>query len=245
MRLAAMLVFAAWATALAPSAAAQQPPARWESAAPPAGEGEGVPSISMWRIELGYRGSFITDPGYNPFSTQEYLPQVSLAASRTLFAQGRLSFAPGIAWDYGSSNATARGDQTSLGMHRLTVPLEGRLHLGGWGYAFLRAAPGVALVNTEVDDGSAPAPLTKSRWLFATDVSAGYAWLAWPRPEAPSPSRGHLWLQGEAGYGWVVAERLNLAPDLPPGSPQTTSGVDLGSLAMSGAFFRIAAAASF
>jgi hypothetical protein len=199
---------------------------------------------TMWRVELGYRGGFVTDAGYNPFSTQDYFSQVSMAASRTVFTRGRMSFAPGIGWDYGRSSATARGASASLDVHRLVVPLEGRVHFGAWGYAFVRAAPGIALESVEVDDASAPAPMTKSRWLFATDLSAGYAYPVLPRAD-PYEHVPRAWVQADGGYGWIVTQRLNLAPDLPSSDPRLASGVDLGSLTMRGAFFRVAAAVSF
>ena len=198
---------------------------------------------SMWRVEMGYRGSFVTNAGYNPFSTQDYFSQFSLGGSRTLVARGRFSFAPGLAWEYGNSSATARGDAASFSMHRLTVPLEGRLHFGAWGYAFLRAAPGLATQRAEIDDASASAPLTKALWLFSTDVSAGYAWLLWPRAQ-PTATLTRLWLQSDVGYGWVATERLTLGPDSSSSSQHVTA-IDLGALAMQGAYFRIAVAASF
>ncbi|MDP8999800.1 MAG: hypothetical protein M3O46_06790, partial [Myxococcota bacterium] len=195
-------------------------------------------------FELGYRGAFVADSGYEPFSTQNYFAQVSMAASRTVYARGRFSFAPGLAYDYGKSGATARGDATSFQMHRIVVPLEGRMHFGPWGYAFLRAAPGAALESVEVNDPTSPAPLTKSRWLFATDVSAGYAFPLLPRA-SPYEATPRVWIQTDWGYGWVAAQRLNLAPDVPSGDPRLASGVDLGSLTMRGAFFRVAGSVSF
>jgi hypothetical protein len=187
------------------------------------------------RVELGYRGSFVTNAGYNPFSSNDYLGQFSLLASRTLYVAHPFAFAAGLAWDYAGGGGFARGSQSSLTLDRLTVPLEGRLHFGDWGYAFLRVAPGVAFVRTEIDDSSAPTPLAKERWLFATDVSAGYSFpLVFRRGRTP-----RAWLNADGGYGWVANERL----DLTPGGG--VSGVDLGTLALNGAFFRIALAASY
>jgi hypothetical protein len=226
---------------VAPGARAQEPPAASESVAP---RGNIDRLEVMWRIELGYRGAFVTDPGYDPFSTQNYFPQASMAASRTVYTRGRFSFAPGFAWDYGRTSATARGDTASLEVHRLVIPLEGRIHFGPWGYVFLRAAPGVALENAEVNDPTAPVPLSKSRWLFATDVSAGYAYPIWPRTDRFELGP-RVWLQADGGYGWIVGQRLNLSPDLPSGDQRLASGVDLGSLTMRGPFFRVAAAISF
>jgi hypothetical protein len=221
--------------------------ARAEELSAPDPEATGSPQadgrVAMWRLEMGYRGSFVPSAGFDPFSTNDFLPQFSLSASRTVFSQGPLSFAAGLAWDYGASSATARGDATSLTMHRLTVPLEGRLHFVPWGYAFVRAAPGALSQHAEVDDPSSPANLTKSRWLFATDLSAGYAWLVWPQHGAGHVAR--LWLQADAGYGWVASERLDLSPALASGDTRAVAGVDLGDVTVSGAFFRAAAAVSF
>jgi hypothetical protein len=199
---------------------------------------------SMWRFELGYRGAFVSEAGYNPFSTHDYFAQVSMGGSRTVYTRGSFSLSPGFSWDYGRSSASARGDATSLDLHRLVVSLEGRMHFGAWGYAFVRAAPGVALENAEVDDPTSPAPLTKSRWLFATDLSAGYAYPLWPRAE-PWDRTPRVWLQADGGYGWIATQALNLSPELSSSDARIASGIDLGSLAMRGAFFRIAAAVSF
>jgi hypothetical protein len=202
--------------------------------------------VAMWRIEMGYRGSYIPSSGFDPFSTNDFLPQFSVAASRTLVASasGRVSLAAGLAWDHGSSSAPARGDQASLDIERMTIPIEARLHFGRWGYALLRAAPGVVSQHAELNDTSEPAALTKTTWLFATDLSAGYAWLVWPPTREPAHT-ARLWVQADGGYGWVAQERLNLGPALASGDARVVSGIDLGSITTSGAFFRAAAAVSF
>jgi hypothetical protein len=233
----------ALSTLAAPGARAQMPP--------PAELGEPSPAIDtrteMWRVEMGYRGSYIPSAGYDPFSTNDFFPEFSASASRTVWTSSPLpyafSFAPGVSWDFGNAGATARGDATSLTMHRVTIPLEGRYHLGRWGYAFLRVAPGLAVASTHIDDTAAPAPLTNTRWLFATDVSAGYAYLVWPKKRASTGAR--LWVQGDGGYGFVTDDRLALAPSSSSGTSQPASGVDLGTLSMSGGFFRLGAAVSF
>lgn len=250
----------ALAQSTAPSPAYAAPPAVYAApptayAAPPTGYAATTADYSpptesvdrrveMWRLEMGYRGSFVPSSGFDPFSTNDLLPQFSIAASRTLVARDHLSLAVGLGWDHGTSDATARGDQASLEIERLTVPIEGRLHFGRWGYAFLRGAPGVLSQHAELDDPSAPAPLSKTKWLFATDVSAGYAWLLWRQTREPARV-ARLWLQADAGYGWVARERLDLGPALASGDARVVSGIDLGSITTSGAFFRAAAAVSF
>jgi hypothetical protein len=200
---------------------------------------------AMTRLELGYRGSFVPDQGFDPFSGNDFMPEFYLAASRTVFTSGRFSFAPGVEWDNGGRSSQVRQfDTASLRLNRLTVPLEGRVHFGPWGYAFARVAPGVAALQTQLTDASSPATLSKTQWLFATDLSAGYAWLLWPRFQA-SQLTGRLWLQADVGYALVAQAQLNLGPDLGSGNAQRVDGVDLGTLSMNGAFFRISAAASF
>ncbi len=118
------------------------------------------------------------------------------------------------------------------------------MHFGPWGYAFVRAAPGLALEDASVDDPSSPSTRVKSEWMFSTDVSAGYAWLVVPRFQQ-SDRTGRLWLQGDAGYGWVAGNHLALTPSAGSGQGGGVSGVDLGTLSVEGAFFRLAAAVSF
>ncbi|HEY4013170.1 MAG TPA: hypothetical protein VGM06_07520 [Polyangiaceae bacterium] len=199
-----------------------------------------APLQAMWRVEAGFRANFVTDPGYNPFSTKDYFGQFALAASRTVFVAGPFSFAPGLSWDYGRSSATARGDGSSLDVHRLLVPLEGRVQFGRWGYALVRVAPGVAVEDAEVDDPASPTPLTKSRWLFAGDLSAGYAFPIVAHTGASASSPG-FWVQADGGYGFVATQRLELTQN---GSSATASA-DLGDLALRGGFFRISVAVGF
>ncbi len=236
------IVFAVLGAALTLTAAPGGARAQAEGA--PAREPGVDRTKAMWRYEIGYRGAFVASAGYDPFSNNDYFPQLSMTASRTVYAWGPWSFAPGLSWDYGKTGASARGSPSSLEVHRLTVPLEGRLHFGPWGYAFVRGAPGVALESAEIDDPSAPAALTKNAWLLATDLSAGYAYPFVSRPDTSAPVV-RVWVQADGGYGWVQDHHLALSPALPAGDPRIVDGIDLGTLALRGPFFRLQVAASF
>jgi hypothetical protein len=229
-------------------AAADEPPAPAfapEPAPTPAPPADGVDHRqSMWRFELGYRASLFADSGFDPFSKNDRLSQVSLVATRTLLTHGRFSFAPGLAFESGGSDSTARGDPTSLDVTRFAVPLDGRVHFGPWGYAFVRVAPGATLVGAEVKESSTTGPLQKRTLVFSTDLSAGYAWLAWPWNE-PEKMRGRLWLQADAGYGFAVRDGLSLTPDAGSSGVTNNANVDLGSLVLRGPFARVAVALSF
>ncbi len=240
-----------WIALIATSASAQDAPPSLSPLPAPAPALETAPAPtgadtreSMWRIEAGFRGSFVPSAAFDPFATNDFLPEFSVAATRTLFAAGHLSLALGLGWDYAKTSATARGDSTSLSVQRISAPIEGRVHLGPVGYLFVRAAPGATVERAEVDDAAAAAPLEKSRWLFSTDLSGGFAWLVFPRTREPSAT-ARFWLQADGGYGWVAANHLDLSPALASSDGRVISGTDLGSLDMSGAFFRIDAAVSF
>ncbi len=196
------------------------------------------------RLEVGYRGVFVTNPGYNPFSTQDYFSGASFAVSRALVAESGFSFAAGLAWDFGSSGAMSRGDSAKLEVNRFMVPLEGRLHAGAFGYAFVRVAPGIAGERVEISEASAPSSLAKSQWLFAADASAGYAF-----PLVPVPPRlgrsARLWLVGDGGYSWVADQHVSLTSSPAPGSAPMVNTIDLGTLGLRGAFFRVSAAVSY
>jgi hypothetical protein len=193
---------------------------------------------SFWQGELGVRSTFVSDPGFDPFSSDNALTQLSLGVARTLWAEDRVSFAPGVIWDYGWRAATARGQDTSISSHRLALALEGRYHLFPFLYGLVRVTPGAVHQSVEVDDSLSPAPFVAKSWAFALDASAGAAFLLGPQHEdSASPVR--WWLAAEGGYSYAGSTSLMMHPDLAEGDPRRTGDLDLGTLAMRGAFFRI------
>jgi hypothetical protein len=193
---------------------------------------------SFWQGELGVRSTFVTDPGFDPFSTDNALTQFSLGLARTVWAEDRVSFAPGVIWDYGWRAGTARGQDTSISSHRLALALEGRYHLFPFVYGLVRLTPGAAHQSVEVDDSLSPAPFVAKGWVFALDASAGAAFLLGPqREDSASPVR--WWLAAEGGYSYAASTSLVMHPDLAPDDPRRTGDLDLGTLAMRGGFFRI------
>ena len=193
---------------------------------------------SFWQGELGVRSTFVTDPGFDPFSTDNVLTQFSLGVARTLWAEDRVSFAPGVIWDYGERSATARGQNASLATHRLALSLEGRYHLFPWVYGLVRLAPGAVRQSMELEDSGAPASFVAKRWGFAFDASAGAAFLLGPHGEA-SASPVRWWLAAEGGYSYASSASLVLHPDLADNDPHRAGDLDLGTLAMRGGFVRV------
>jgi hypothetical protein len=198
---------------------------------------------SFWQGQVGMRSTFITDPGFDPFATDNVLTTVSLGASRTIFHSDALSLAPGVFWDYGSRSATARGNSTTLATHRLGLALEGRCHIAPWMYALLRVTPGAIHQSAELKDPLAPAPFVARAWTFALDASAGAAFLLGPHTSSSSPLR--WWLAGEAGYGYASAASLVMHPDLASDDPRRVGNLDLGSVALGGTFVRVYGSVTF
>jgi hypothetical protein len=193
---------------------------------------------TFWQAELGWRSSYVTDAGYDPFSDNNYLPQLSLGLARTIWDDDRLSFAPGVIWDYGWRGSTARGQNTSLATHRIALALEGRYHFLPWMYGLVRVTPGALHQSVEIEDPLAPAPFVAQGWVFALDASAGAAFLLGPQhEETSSPVR--WWLAAEGGYGFAGSSPLVMHPDLSEGAPRRAGDLDLGTLAMRGPFFRV------
>jgi hypothetical protein len=192
---------------------------------PPAGDA---------RLALGYRQAIIADRGFDAFAADDRLSQLSLETSYAALNGRTGALAAGIAWDFGSRGATTEGFQASLTVHRLTVPIEGRLYLSSWAYAFGRVAPGAAVYQARV---TAPAtPLSGAPWVVAVDSSAGVSFLLGPHGER-SGRIARVWLTPEVGYGWSDSSAIQLTGER---GPAILAGVSdrLPEVAIRGPFFR-------
>ena len=197
---------------------------------------------SFWQGQVGVRSTFVTDPGFDPFATDNALTSFSLGMSRTLFEQDAFSLAPGLFWDFGSRSATARGDETSLSAHRLGLGLEGRCHLAPWMYALVRVTPSAIQQSARLSDPLAAAPYVASAWTFGLDASAGAAFLLGPHS---SSALARWWLAAEGGYGYAGSGSLLMRPELASDDPRRTGDIHLGSVALGGPFFRIYGSVTF
>jgi len=201
------------------------------------------PAVTPWEAHMGYRGTFVNSPGFNPFSTNDYLPQVTLGASRALFWRDHFAFAAGLSWDYGETDATARGASTGLTVDRFTVPLTMRYALWSWLHVFATIAPGVTYASAHVNEASAPASLVKTSWMPSGDASAGARFAFASTHVGPFPVV--FWVTAEGGYAWTAPMQLTMSPDLPSSDPRQTATTDLGSLAMNGGFGRLSVSVAF
>jgi hypothetical protein len=221
-------------------------PSRAESAeAPPQKRADGAPRNDFVRFGAGLRMGYVDDAAFDTFSKNDALPQLSLEGTTTLLSAGRVSLAAGLAWDVGGRGNGLRGLDASLTVHRFTAPIEGRWHVKPWLYGFARVAPGAALLFTRVDEPSSQAKLKDSSWAFAGDLSAGASILLGPRNDMDRRSP-RFWVTPEIGYAFTTSTDLRPKParneDDVLGSDAETN---LGSIALSGLFWRASLAVTF
>ena len=202
------------------------------------------------RGSLGLRGQWLGSEGRDPFTNNDFSPQLSLGADVTLLRTRRLSLAAGVAWDLGAGSGTARGVDATLVTHRLTVPIEGRWHWTRSAYGFFRAAPGFSANVARLRDVDANVgTYGDTRFAFATDLSAGVAFGLSPQPK--NGSRGvRLWLVPELGYALAGKTSFALTPpserpDTDVTLPGSTLPARLPGFSPSGPFFRVSLALGF
>jgi hypothetical protein len=192
-----------------------------------------------WLFGLGLRHSFIASEGFDLFSENNALPQLSLHAGRVLYASGPLSLAALVAWDFGMVEADARGADTELVIHRLTVGGEGRFHILRRLYAFGRIAPGALNAATKFSDRIADVDRESSSWGLAADFSLGAA-VEFAGDARGASSRPRGFFSAEGGYGWAQSTDLTYEPEGDT-TPVRLQPLSLGELAVRGAFFRVSA----
>lgn len=208
-------------------------------------QAEATPPVGrdpIWEASAGVRTLYIKSAGYDPYSSNDAFVQFSVNASRAVVRTGPWTLAAGLALDVGGAGDSARGDKTSLSLTRVSALIEGRFQTLSRAYLFGRLQPGYLHASASLNDASSPTGpnLSAAFNAFAVDASAGGAL----RLADLGMARVGAWLMAEGGYAWAPAERLVLAPQL--GADQSKAGgVDLGSLAVRGGFFRIALALSY
>jgi hypothetical protein len=203
-------------------------------------DGHERPGSGRWQASLGLRTSFLRDPGYDPFSSNDVLTQLSVTVMHAFRSAPGLTPAVGLVWDTGEASASARGVDASLGLMRLAVALEARFTPRPWMYVMARVAPGILHASASLADESAPAPLDTNYTTLSVDGSAGAGVRI-----TPASSPVGFWLVGDGGYGWAPTHDLTLRPSLPKTDAQKAGPTDLGALAVRGAFFRLGLALSY
>lgn len=196
---------------------------------------------STWNAFGGLRMAFIASDGFDPFASNDALPQLSLGLGATVYRGEELSLATVGSFDIGGRSASARGEETSLAVASLAVGPEVRYHLGEAAWLHLRPSFQVIRSLASIEEASSQATLHARNWHIGFDAMVGAA-MSLGRP-GPSTE---LWVLAEGGYTWSSAAELDLRPDAgEEGSPVHAAGLALGKLAYRGPAFRIAASIHF
>jgi hypothetical protein len=193
-----------------------------------------------WIGLIGARVGRVTSPGLDPFAASDEVAQVSLGLGGTVLAAGNFSLAGLFLYDGGGRSGTARGAESDLTVHRLTLGAEGRYHFLRQLFAFARVAPGALHSIASIDDNWGVQDRAARNWVFAADLSAGgmfelAGWVGNSRKRRPS-----AWISFEGGYGYAGETELTMTPDEPGDGPERGEPVELGPLALGGPFLRAA-----
>jgi len=194
--------------------------------------------VKFWSIDTGVRSMFVKDGAYDPYSTNDVFTQWSAGFARTTYIHNQFSFAPGFRWDFGSSTASARGAEANVLAHRLTIPLELRMHVEPWFYVFTRAAPGALFQRARVYDPSLGEPMVDSRWVPAGDISVGASLLAINSNADPRSHAPRFWITPEVGYAWAGRSEPGLSPKTDESDPRQFGTLSMTGVALRGVFFR-------
>lgn len=192
---------------------------------------------------LGARVSGVADTGFDPFSASDALAQVSVGLGGVVIAEGPFSLGAFGFWDYGTRSAQARGEATSLSVHRLSIGPEARYYLLPRLYLFAHVLPAFAYSEATLNDGVAEAQREARHWAYGVDGAAGAAFEMYRRPG--QRIRPALWLVAEGGYGYLGSTRLQLKAQENAGAPERAAPVDLGTLSLKGPYARLSVAFGF
>lgn len=191
---------------------------------------------------LGYRLTRVSNDGYQPFARDQAFHQLSIVLGRVLFAADALSFGLGAGWDYGASDADARGSDTSLNVHRLSLVPELRYHLLRRLYAFGRLGAGLSFVHTELSDGVVGRAFTSDRVAFSVDPNVGVAFEVVGEPAGGS-RQPRVWVALDGGYLFTTESKVALTNE--SGAPARSEERAFADLGLSGLSGRLSAALTF
>ena len=200
------------------------------------------PRAETWQAAVGVRSMLVRSAGYDPFSGNDTLTQLSLGVEHLVVRSGAFVFAAGIGGDYGQNSSKARGASTQLVVGRISLIAEGRYQPWERGYGFVRFAPGWLGMTATLTDASAPnaGTLEDSFGVLSAETSAGAA-----ARLSPAPDPIAAWITLEGGYSWAGSHHLLLAPGAAPRDQAKLAPLDLGTIDPRGAFFRLALAITY
>jgi hypothetical protein len=162
-------------------------------------------------VRAGMRLGWLTSQGYDPFSGNNVLSQVSFSATYALARSGPLSLHAGAFYDVGTASDSVRGASSRLRVHRPALGVEARYKLRPWLLPYARVAPGALRLDARVDDRGGGGTLESGQWTWSLDAAAGAA-LAFPFGGRET-SRVGVVIFAEGGYGLAGSVSMAMRPE--------------------------------
>lgn len=219
------------------AAATPEPAAPAADAAAPRAE----PARPEIHLNLGFRGNFLPSPGLDPYATNDFVFQGSVALGLTVVRAGNASILIGAGYDGGTRAATARGQQATLGLHRFSGVVETRYQPLRRLYFAARAVPSALLMAGSISESAIDRSLTESAWVWGLEVSGGAGLLLGQAPGG----RVKFWLTADAGYTFAGQHEMSYAPAASEDDPRTYGSIMLPALKPAGATTRLGFGISF
>jgi hypothetical protein len=203
-------------------------------AAPPSSRPELV-------ITAGLRGMVMPSRGFDPYATNNLLLQGALGAGLTVVRLGNASIVLFAEYGAGSRSASARGEQATLAVHRLSGGAETRYQLGRRFFLSARVSPAAMFLYGTIADSTIDRPLTASAWTWGLDVSGGGGLLL--GSTGPRGAKFHLTL--DFGYTFAGEGQMRYAPATSEDDPRKYGSVMLPAMKPAGATSRLGVSVGF
>ncbi len=182
-------------------------------------------------LMLGARMTWVSSAGFDPFSSGDVLPQLAVRVGGVVWQKERMSLAIAVDWAGGGANDRARGEPSSIAIHRVGAGAEGRWHVLNSLFGYVRVAPG--LLYSRVSLGSGDSRLVGDDFDFSADGAAGLAYRFGGSPDGRKRSaRLHVFAEG----GYSLATKSDLALQTGEDGPPRSEPIDLGSVRAGGPF---------
>lgn len=192
-------------------------------------------------LGIGLRGMLMPSAGFDPFGKTDFLVQGSVTAGVTVVHVGNASILLFAEYAGGQRSGTARGESSSLALHRLGGGAETRYQLGRRFYLAARLAPVALRMLGSITDASLDRPLSSSAWTWGLDVSGG----AGVQLNSYEPNGVKFLMTLDFGYSFAGESKMSYAPAATEDDPRKFGSVMLPALKPSGATSRLGFAVAF
>jgi hypothetical protein len=180
------------------------------------------PEIS---IGTGVRGSLLRSAGFDPYASNDVFFQGSVIVGMTVLRAGKADIMLSAQWDGGTRSASARGEDTSLSVHRFSGVAEMRYHLHRRFFLGAKLAPAAFYLSGSITDASIDRPLVTHKWTWGLDTTGGAGVLI----GSTGPRGVKVWLTLDLGYTFAGEAQMAYAPAADSSDPRKYGSVMLPS----------------